>query len=70
MQSRITCLYLGIVALIWVVMWQILVSNSPEDDCHISFAEKKYILESLQDEHTSHPVRSDKIVSFLTIDLI
>ena len=42
----------------WVVVWQIMVSDSPEDDHHISNIEREMILESLREEHTSNTVSS------------
>ena len=50
--------HLGMFALMWVVAWLILVSDSPEADRHISEREKNYILDSLQDDQTSRPVSS------------
>jgi len=44
----------GIFALMWVAVWTIMVSDSPEEDRHISQYEKKMILESLQEDQTSH----------------
>ena len=40
----------------WVVVWQIMVSDSPENDHHISNIEREMILESLREEHTSNTV--------------
>ena len=37
----------------WVVVWQVLVTDSPEEDWHISTAEKNMILESLKEDGTS-----------------
>ena len=57
-QRVVHCIsFSGIVALIWVVVWQILASDSPENDNHISNVERRMILESLQAEHTSQKVR-------------
>uniref|UniRef100_A0A7M5WSP1 Sialin n=1 Tax=Clytia hemisphaerica TaxID=252671 RepID=A0A7M5WSP1_9CNID len=51
--------FFGILALIWVVVWQILASDSPEDDNHISNVERRMILESLESEHTSQKLSDD-----------
>ena len=55
-RSMSKFLILGILALMWVAVWQIMVSDSPETDNHISNAERELILESLRAEHTSHVV--------------
>lgn len=47
----------GLFALLWVVIWQIMVSDSPEDDRHISVQEKNMIVESLKEDQTSHLVK-------------
>ena len=43
----------GVIALMWVVVWQVLVTDSPEEDWHISTAEKNMILDSLEEDGTS-----------------
>jgi len=43
----------GMIALMWVIAWQILVTDSPEDDWHISSDEKRMICESLKEDNTS-----------------
>ena len=50
------CGYLGMIALMWVAVWQILVTDSPEEDCHISTNEKIMICESLKEDNTSRLV--------------
>lgn len=42
----------GIFALMWVAVWMVMVSDSPDTDLHISEFERKYIQESLKDDHT------------------
>ena len=52
----------GIGALMWVAVWQIMVSDTPETDNHISNAERNMILQSLEDES-----KSSNLVRWTTI---
>ena len=40
----------------WVAVWMIMISDSPEEDNHISSEEKNMILKSLEEDQTSHLV--------------
>ncbi|XP_047130016.1 sialin [Hydra vulgaris] len=44
----------GLLALMWVAVWMIMISDSPEEDNHISTEEKNMILKSLEEDQTSH----------------
>lgn len=40
----------GGVAMVWFILWILIVKKSPEDDHHISTAERDYIISSLGEE--------------------
>eukprot|EP00794_Sanderia_malayensis_P010936 gene10936-12097_t len=56
----------GIFGVLWSVIWLIIAVDSPSLDPNISYKERKYIEDSLKDDHPTHKVSNPPWLKFMT----